>query len=155
MKDFKTTISAIQKEDPRYAYDAYAFVQQALDYTLEQREKTGDPLCLRTFMLGNNPSRERHVDCKELLEGIREFTLEQYGPMSLLLLHAWGIKACEDFGNIVFNMVNKDLLGKSDRDSPEDFRRGFDFVQAFMLPFLPEEKLKMKRSGKKSLKSAE
>ena len=31
---------------------------------------------------------------QELLEGIRLYALERYGPMALMLLQEWGVQAC-------------------------------------------------------------
>ena len=57
--------------------------------------------------------------------------------MTLTVLEEWGIKCCEDFGEIVFNMVENKLLAKTEQDSREDFRNGYDFHDAFRKPFLP------------------
>jgi uncharacterized repeat protein (TIGR04138 family) len=53
----------------------------------------------------------------------------------------WGIRRCEDFGEIVFNMVEIGLLGKTEKDSRADFQSGYDFDAAFRQPFRPENKL--------------
>ena len=74
---------------------------------------------------------------QELLEGIRSFGLEQYGPMALTVFSEWGIRNCEDFGEIVFNMVENSLLAKTKKDSRDDFKGGYDFFEAFRRPFLP------------------
>jgi len=51
------------------------------------------------------------------------------------VLNSWGINDCQAIGNIVFNMVDNQLLGKSDDDSIQDFNHGFDFKEAFSQPF--------------------
>jgi uncharacterized repeat protein (TIGR04138 family) len=86
---------------------------QALSFTQKKMEKEG------------------HVSGKELLEGIREFALQQYGPMTKTLLNHWGITKTADFGNIVFNMIENKLLSKTESDSIEDFKDVFDFEVAF------------------------
>jgi len=80
---------------------------------------------------------QRHVSGQELLEGLRRFALDQFGPMAKTVFDHWGVRRCEDFGEIVFNMVEKGILGKTDQDSREDFRGGFDFEEAFVKPFQP------------------
>jgi uncharacterized repeat protein (TIGR04138 family) len=60
--------------------------------------------------------------------------------MALTVLNEWGIKCCEDFGDIVFNMVEFQLLGKTEQDSREDFKGGYDFEEAFRKPFLPTKR---------------
>ena len=122
--DFDNRVNSIRDQDPRYAKRAYYFVRQALDHTLNHVKQEN---------LGNN----HHVTGKELLEGIREYALDQYGPMAKTLLDAWNIKCCQDFGHIVFHLVDAGVLGKTDNDTPEDFAEGYNFTEAFESPFLP------------------
>jgi uncharacterized repeat protein (TIGR04138 family) len=84
----------------------------------------------------------RHVSGQELLAGIREYALGQFGPMTKMILEEWGIRSCHDFGEIVFNMVEVGLLAKTDKDTREDFKDGYDFEDAFRKPFLPNSKEK-------------
>jgi uncharacterized repeat protein (TIGR04138 family) len=79
----------------------------------------------------------RHVSGQELLHGLREFALKEYGPMSKAVLNEWGIKTTDDIGQIVFNLVNSGVLGKNDTDSPGDFKNVFTFDDAFVKPFIP------------------
>lgn len=132
-RDFNEVIRTIRKEDPRYASGAYYFLREALDYSLKHLHTIGE--------LGSN----NHLSGKQLLEGIRLFALEQYGPMALSVFKHWGISTCRDFGNIVFNLVECRVLGKTDQDSPEDFNGGYSFKEAFEVPFQPERKPSMKR----------
>ena len=104
-------------EDNRYSVEAYHFVREGLDFTVKS---------LRS---------PRHVNGGELLNGIREFALEEYGPMAKRVLAEWGITCCTDIGCIVFNLVNAGLLGKTEDDSLEDFEKGYDFNDAFLQPY--------------------
>ena len=106
-------------EDNRYNVDAYHFVREGLDFTVKS---------LRS---------PRHVNGGELLNGIREYALEEYGPMAKRVLAEWGITCCADIGCIVFNLVNVGLLGKTEDDSLEDFKKGYDFNDAFLQPYRP------------------
>ena len=124
---FEQAVDAILKRDGRYAADAYRFVREALDHTVRRLKKP------RT-----GPGR--HVSGEELLEGAREYALRQFGPLAKTVLEHWGIHRCEDMGNIVFNMVRQEILGKSEEDSIESFRTGYDFDQAFVRPFLPQRR---------------
>ena len=56
------------------------------------------------------------------------------------------MRRCEDFGEIVFNMVESSLLGKTENDSREDFKGGYDFFEAFRKPYLPKVKREVKVS---------
>lgn len=122
---FEQVLEQILTRDPRYHREAYLFVRDALDHTQKLlARKTGK-------------NELRHVTGQELLEGIRQYALEQYGPLALMVLEEWGVRRCEDFGEIVFNMVEAHLLAKTDADTREDFRGGYDFFEAFRQPFLP------------------
>jgi uncharacterized repeat protein (TIGR04138 family) len=132
-RDFNEVIRTIRKDDPRYARGAYYFLRQALDYSLRELQKRGE--------LG----KTNHLTGQQLLEGIRLFAIDQYGPMARTVLENWGIKDCRDFGNIVFNLVECKVLGKTDQDSPEDFNGGYSFSAAFDKPFRPGIKPTIKR----------
>lgn len=125
-RDFNEVIRTIQKDDPRYQRGAYYFLRQALDYSLRELQKKG------------KLDKTNHLSGQQLLEGIRQYAIEQYGPMARTVLENWGVKNCRDFGNIVFNLVECKVLGKTDRDSPEDFDQGYSFTAAFDKPFRPE-----------------
>jgi uncharacterized repeat protein (TIGR04138 family) len=114
-------LEEIVNRDPRYTEEAYAFVRAGLDFTVRRLEKP------------------RHVGGRELLDGIREFALKEFGPMTKTVLQGWGITRTEDVGEIVFNMVETGLLGKTDEDSRADFADGYDFEEAFRRPFLPAQ----------------
>jgi uncharacterized repeat protein (TIGR04138 family) len=124
---FEETLELIRAKDPRFQLEAYHFVREALDYT---QKSTGK----------DSRGRIRHVTGQELLGGIRDYALEQFGPMAMMVLEEWGIHACRDFGDIVFNMIEIGLLAKTDKDSRGDFEQGYDFYDAFRKPFLPAAK---------------
>ena len=126
-------IRTIRKEDPRYARGAYYFLRQALDFSLKDMHKKGAL------------DKSNHLSGQQLLEGIRLYALDQYGPMARTVLNSWGVAKCRDFGNIVFNLVECHVLGKTDQDSPADFDRSYLFEEAFETPFLPAAKPTIKR----------
>ncbi|MEZ5275739.1 MAG: hypothetical protein R3F07_05115 [Opitutaceae bacterium] len=126
-KEFSEIVDLIRKEDARFDRQAYFFLRGALDQTVTKMRKAG-------LLLGR---RSNHVAGPELLEGIRDYALEQYGPMALTLLRAWNIGSCGDFGEIVFNLIDYGVLSKTDEDSREDFAEIFDFDEAFAKPFRP------------------
>ena len=124
---FEEAVAQILKEDSRYAPEAYHFIRESLDFTTRSLKKQME-----------GPGR--HVSAAELLEGIRQYALKEYGPLSMTVLQAWGIRQCADFGQIVFNLVNKKFLGKTDDDSAHDFDHGYDFATVFRTPFEPDKK---------------
>ncbi len=123
--NYHDAIRQILEEDPRYHADAYHFLRQALDYAVK---RLGKP----------ETGPKRHVSGQELTEGIREFAIKEYGPMALRVLHHWGVKRTEDFGELVFNLVEQGILGRTEEDRREDFAGVYDFEEAFSRPFLPK-----------------
>jgi uncharacterized repeat protein (TIGR04138 family) len=123
--NFDEVIDLIATRDARYRKDAYVFVREALEHTQK---------------ISGKPKKDeiRHVSGQELLGGIREYALQQYGPMTITVLEEWGVRRCEDFGELVFNMVENGLLAKTDKDSRDDFKNGYSFEEAFQRPFLPD-----------------
>lgn len=117
--DTQELMQGILDRDSRYAAEGYTFVRSGLDHTVRRLEKP------------------RHVSGPELLDGIREFALTEFGPMTKTVLNRWGIRRTEDIGEIVFNMVDAGLLGKTEKDSRADFSGGYDFDEAFRKPFQP------------------
>lgn len=125
--DFEQAIEIIVKEDPRYHANAYAFVKEGLNHTLKALKKD----C--------SQRSTEHVSGQELLEGLRDYTLDEFGPLGKLVLCEWGITQCRDFGHIVFNLVEKGILGKNENDSIEDFGEIWSFEEAFEKPFQPAD----------------
>jgi uncharacterized repeat protein (TIGR04138 family) len=124
---FEEILDKILTQDTRYHRDAYLFLREALDYTQKSVTK-------------ENKNAVRHVSGQELLAGIRDYALLQFGPMTLTLFEEWGVHRGEDFGEIVFNLVDNGLLGKTPQDSRADFKGGYDFSLTFHQPFLPRAK---------------
>lgn len=124
--EFMEAVMAICTRDPRYDPQAYVFVRHSLDFTVKKLEKPSG-------------GRGRHVSGQELLEGLRGCALQEFGPMAITVLNTWGIKATEDFGELVFNLVEAGKLGSTEEDSKEDFANGYDFCEAFAKPFQPAE----------------
>ena len=126
--NYEEALATIVGRDPRYASEAYIFLREALDHTQKGIAKP-------------NKNEARHVSGQELLNGIKNYALTTYGPMALTVLAEWGVRRCEDFGEIVFNLVEHGLLSKTESDSRADFQAGYDFETAFRQPFLPQQRL--------------
>jgi uncharacterized repeat protein (TIGR04138 family) len=124
--DFHQTLLSICETDPRYDIEAYLFIREALDFTVAMLNKPSE-----------GPAK--HVSGQELLDGIRDYAKHEFGPMALTVLNRWGVKTTSDFGEIVFNLVDAGLLGKTENDRKEDFDNGYDFFEAFAKPFLPRK----------------
>src|SRR5580704_5170426 len=125
--DFAEIVTQICKEDLRYDRKAYEFVRLGLDHTVKELRKRE----------AGKTEPPRHVSGGELVQGLRVYALDQYGPLAKTVLNAWGVRACRDFGEIVFNLIEYKVFSKKDSDRREDFDRGYDFDEAFVKPFLP------------------
>ncbi len=128
--DFAEIVDLICKEDVRYDRKAYLFVRQGLDQTVKNLRKS-DPA---------RAQRSPHVTGRELLEGLRSFALDQFGPLARTVLESWGVHRCADFGEIVFNLIEYRVFSKTESDRREDFADVYDFDEAFVKPFKPAEK---------------
>jgi uncharacterized repeat protein (TIGR04138 family) len=135
---FDKALAIICAKDVRFAREGYLFVRDSLNHTQKEISK-------------KNRDEARHITGQELLTGIREYALAQYGPMATMLFQEWGIRNCRDFGIMVFNMVDAGWLAKTETDSITDFESGYDFHEAFQKPFLPASK----RSDKEILRVAQ
>ncbi len=132
---FQEALEKIFANDSRYHTDAYIFLRDALEATLKRRKKA-------------RKDASGHVAASELLDGFRLHGLQEFGPMAITVFDYWGVHSSEDIGNMVFNLVQVGIFGKTDEDTPEAFREGYDFVEAFVLPFRPAlEKLSATGSG--------
>lgn len=104
--DYDTELDRILDTDSRYSRQAYFFVQRALQFF---REKYGD-------------EREGgHIRGEQLLTGVRELALAEFGPMARSVLNTWGLHEGEDVGEIVYNLIRVGLMSKTEDDQLEDF----------------------------------
>ena len=112
-------LKCVAAGDGRYHINAYRFVYEALDYTVKQLE------------------RKRHISGRELCEGIKNLALEQFGALAVMVFNVWGVRATSDFGNIVYNLVEAEMMSRSEEDSREDFNDVYDFREAFRIDSKP------------------
>jgi len=82
------------------------------------------------FLQGKLPER-RHVSGPEVTHACREFALQQYGLLARSVLEHWGIRGTEDFGRIVYSLVEVGVLITQPGDKVEDFHGVYGFEQAF------------------------
>jgi uncharacterized repeat protein (TIGR04138 family) len=116
VSDFATLEEAfaqIEKRDGRYNERGYLFVLAALEYAQNRL-----------------PAR-RHLSGGELAWACRDFALEQFGLLAPTVLQYWGIAATQDFGRIVFMLIDVGLLARAPADKLEDFDRVYDFAEVF------------------------
>jgi uncharacterized repeat protein (TIGR04138 family) len=101
--EFWLAVERIRAVDARYAPDAYAFVMEALDFTVRSL-----------------PER-RHVSAAELVDGLRRAACERYGMLAFSVLQKWGVTSGSDVGEIVFQLIGAGVLSRREEDSREEF----------------------------------
>jgi uncharacterized repeat protein (TIGR04138 family) len=113
----------IRCREQKYPPAAYTLVQEGLRSTVRTLAEHKDEF-----------GESHHVTGQELCLGIRDFALEEYGPLARTVLQSLRINSTEDFGRIVFTLVDVGLMRKTDEDSMDDFTGVFDFDEAFASP---------------------
>jgi uncharacterized repeat protein (TIGR04138 family) len=114
-------ILELTREDPRFAYEAYEFVCDAVTHTQER---------LGRAEAGGVPEEDLHVSGAELLRGACELAIREFGMMAPVVFRLWGVRSTDDLGELVFKLIRVGRLSKSDRDEPEDFHDVFDLEKA-------------------------
>jgi uncharacterized repeat protein (TIGR04138 family) len=158
--DFEGELSKILEKDSRYHREAYVFLRHGLDFCHKTILKGGAKRGGGAQLMGPEIFRkeaqgivsENHVSVAQLLDGLRLYALQEYGPMAMTVLESWGVTKCEDFGDLVFNMVEFRLLSITENDTREDFRKGYDFHEAFRAPFKPGKGISKKQAEEPSAK---
>lgn len=117
-----TTTSKIARPGLRYQRQAYQFVFAALRHTQELLDRG----------TAQDPEDEgAHISGPELLDGIRQLALCQFGLLTRTVFRQWGITTTDDFGRIVFELIERGEMRKTERDQLCDFFDVYDFEQVF------------------------
>ena len=113
LQNFLEKIEKVIEENRRYKFEAYSFMMAALHRTVSKFDKP------------------RHVTGRELLEGVREYALDQFGPLARTVLNYWGIQETLDIGKIVFALVEVGIMRKQPEDKLDDFKDVYRFEEVF------------------------
>jgi len=136
------------QRDQRYSLDAYVFVLEALSFAQEslgmgaeppvedldpaaEAQAVGAAKPRQRTSRSRKRQAERHVSGQQLCEAARLYGLQQYGYLAPTVLAACGIRSTDDFGEIVFNMIDIGQMRKTKSDRREDFHGVYDFREAF------------------------
>ena len=103
----------IRMREQRFDERAYLFVLGSLEFCQQRL-----------------PER-RHISGRELALSVRDLALERFGVMAGLVLEHWGVRTSSDIGDIVFTLVELELLMSQATDTRDEFVGVFDFNQAF------------------------
>ncbi|WP_437187347.1 Minf_1886 family protein [Planctomicrobium sp. SH668] len=105
----------------KFHADAYRFIFEALHHTQQK---------LKRPTVSDLNDERAHISGPELLYGVRDLALERYGLLSKNVFAYWGIKGTGDFGKIVFELIERGEMRKTDRDQLSDFVDVYDFDHA-------------------------
>src|SRR3954471_15925576 len=124
-------LEQIVEEVGLYPIEAYEFIHSGLAYTVqkihgERISKKKDPQ-----KITKEEQKSFHVTGRDLSQGLREFALLRWGMLARTVLRRWNITRTEDFGRIVFALVENGHMSKTENDTLEDFKNVFDFATAF------------------------
>jgi uncharacterized repeat protein (TIGR04138 family) len=122
--DTEAGIEELVRKDPRHPRAAYHFVLAGLARAQQ----------IRSAEVGSEDGRQ-HIRGPELLEALRDQALDEFGPLAYRVLSDWNVRRTEDFGRLVFNLIDAGLLSATAEDSPVDFADGYEFTSAFVDPF--------------------
>lgn len=117
--NFESRLREVAARDGRYAVGAYKFLYEGLDFTLK------------------SIGCKRHITGQELACGLRDLALEHFGGMASMVFTVWGLQRTADFGNMVYNLIEAELMSRADTDSREDFNDVYDFRETFRLDAVP------------------
>jgi uncharacterized repeat protein (TIGR04138 family) len=117
-----TTSTTAVRTRNRFHHDAYQFLSAALRHS--QR------------MLGRVPRQEddedeAHVSGGELLDGVRDLAQRQFGLLAPTVFRHWGIQCTEDFGRMVFELIDRGEMKQTENDHLSDFIDVYDFDNEF------------------------
>ncbi len=116
-------IAEIVRRDPRYLYEAYEFMFEALTHTqkmLGRLPPKGD----------RDPDAENHVSGPEIIRGTVDLAPQEFGLLARTVFHLWGIRRTDDIGELIFNLIEAHLMSKTESDHRSDFQHVFDLDRA-------------------------
>jgi uncharacterized repeat protein (TIGR04138 family) len=111
---------------------AAVFPEEAFDFVREGLKQTSQVLHGPASASGETAICDRrHVSGQQLCMGLRELAMQRWGLLAQCVLRKWGIRRTEDFGTIVYALIDREELRASDRDSIDDFAGVYDFDEVF------------------------
>ena len=112
----------ITRHSLRFPPAAYSFLFAALEHSQQELGRTR----------AHGPEDlSAHVSGRELLDGLRLFALDQFGLMTRAVFHTWGIRTTDDFGHMVYELIERGQMKKTPDDQLSDFFEAYDFDDAF------------------------
>lgn len=109
-KQYLKRLEHVVKKDGRFNMEAVFFV-------------------LRSLEIAASINAGKHISAKQLLTVCELLGWREFSFLAREVFEKWGVKNSRDFGQIVWLLVENDLLGKQDGDKESDFDDGFSFDQ--------------------------
>lgn len=123
---FDNAVESIYKKDPRFSKQAYCFLREALDFTIQR--------------IVEEEGKSRHVTGGELLDGFKCYALQEFGPLAATVMREWGVGNGYHVGEMVYALIAEDIFGEKDSDSLLDFKKSPSFKVCFEKPYEPKDK---------------
>ncbi len=136
--DFAEAVAVLTEGDLRYHADAYFFLRDGLDHAVKLRKR--------------QHGQSGHVTGQQMCEGLRQLAIKAFGPMVPMVFDYWGIRKTDDFGEMVWKLIDLGVFGRTESDAREDFKNVFSFREAFEEPYRPG---RVKRPERKAKPGAE
>jgi uncharacterized repeat protein (TIGR04138 family) len=118
--ELETVLELVVEDLGLYPIQAYHFVQDGLEYTVN-----------RIHGPARQPRQCRHVTGQQLCHGLREFAADRWGFLAQTVMRRWNITETIDFGRIVFSLARHNIMSTTPQDTIEDFRNVYEFSKAF------------------------
>ncbi len=134
--DFAEAVAVLTDADPRYHAEAYFFLRDGLDHAVKLRKR--------------KMGESGHVSGQQMCEGLRQLAVKAFGPMVPTVFEYWGIRKTDDFGEMVWNLIELGVFGRTEKDSREDFKNVYSFREAFVEPYIPSQPARGDRKTKPS-----
>ena len=120
----ESIVKALMERGP-YPIEAYQFIREGLEYSVGRVQAgTRD-------VQGAGAPDGNHVTGQQLCMGLLDFAISRYGMLAPAVLERWRIHRTDDFGRMVFAMIDVGIMAKTPSDSIEDFRSVYDFAEVF------------------------
>lgn len=113
-------VRAVAERGKRYRVEAYLFTLAAVTFSVHKHAAAG---------------QRSHITGQQLLAGMRDMATERYGYLARTVFELLGVYRTEDFGEIVFELIEANLLSKQDTDTKQDFSGGYIFRDAFEVSY--------------------